>query len=545
MSMVALRNSVGRFDLNIFAEGFLKGLLNILYGYNLENLNVEKKNVPSIDLADKTKRVAFQITSSDSAKKIHSTIQTFISERLYEQYDRLRFLIIKGRRKQFRADFQTQGQLHFNKEEDILTFYDLFDYINGLETEKVIQIAKYLDSELPELLEHIAKLIREDARLINSPAPEQAANNLKLYLFNVGLGHTVLLHLPNGEYGLINFCYQAGLNQTEPPSLTYLNELIRKGLPVTIAFVLVTDINLDAIKGASRFFEWAIANNINVREVWLGPSFLMSIFDIAGLQKHERHRFYRSTFGNELLKQTLAFKDKYKRLEQFKEISEIIGFTKARDKTPKFLINIGQILLQHNTHRLLCLSSPFHVPYAPVLLIEAGSYRLIFGGEASQQAWARIHKELQEENIEHEADLIIASHSGSKHSSDKKVWKSLMGENKTVHVMFSASERPYGHPHRETLQDISNAASEKNVDLHVHSTNAATNDIVKNYPVILKKSQKRPSRPLEVEVTLKPMRPARAPSRKSSLIAFEAEFLNDGLKNIIVRSIISEPSDEF
>jgi hypothetical protein len=58
MSMVRLRTSSGRFDLNIIAEDFFRDLLNIVYGYNLKNLNRDNKNNPSVDLADTANKLA-------------------------------------------------------------------------------------------------------------------------------------------------------------------------------------------------------------------------------------------------------------------------------------------------------------------------------------------------------------------------------------------------------------------------------------------------------------------------------------------------------
>jgi len=228
MSMVALRNSAGRFDLNILAEDFFKGLLNLAYGYHLENVNKENKNTPAIDLADKEKRLAFQVTSSDSARKIEKTIQSFVRLRMYEQYDRLCFLIITDKKKRYRVPFQTGGQLVFDVRKDILTVYDLFRHISGLEIESLSQLSKYLQNELPDLIERIAALISSDIRPISHSASNQITNNLKLFLFNVDVGYNILMHLTNGEYGLIGLSYSAQLAQYEPPSLTYLKDLERQ-----------------------------------------------------------------------------------------------------------------------------------------------------------------------------------------------------------------------------------------------------------------------------------------------------------------------------
>jgi hypothetical protein len=56
-------------DQNIIAESFFAKLLNIIYGYNLINLNSIEKNCPAVDLGDINKRIFFQVTSTTNRKK--------------------------------------------------------------------------------------------------------------------------------------------------------------------------------------------------------------------------------------------------------------------------------------------------------------------------------------------------------------------------------------------------------------------------------------------------------------------------------------------
>ena len=48
---------------------------------------------------------------------------------------------------------------------------------------------------------------------------------LKLFLFNVGQGDHMLIELPNGEFGIIDFYYQTNMNQNCVPALVYLKKL--------------------------------------------------------------------------------------------------------------------------------------------------------------------------------------------------------------------------------------------------------------------------------------------------------------------------------
>src|SRR4030042_4118920 len=71
-------NSINQYHINIHAENFLIPVLNEVFDLDLENLNIsQKKNFPSIDLADFKNRVAFQITATNDQKKIKDSLEKF------------------------------------------------------------------------------------------------------------------------------------------------------------------------------------------------------------------------------------------------------------------------------------------------------------------------------------------------------------------------------------------------------------------------------------------------------------------------------------
>ena len=62
---VSILNAVNLYDINIVAEDFFPGLLNLIYGYELKNANYLEKNAPAIDLVDPKNRIAVQVTSDN------------------------------------------------------------------------------------------------------------------------------------------------------------------------------------------------------------------------------------------------------------------------------------------------------------------------------------------------------------------------------------------------------------------------------------------------------------------------------------------------
>lgn len=62
-------------DLNIYAENFYRDLLNLLYGYQLENANKKEQNCKGIDLIDKYNNIFIQVTSNTSKDKIKKSLE--------------------------------------------------------------------------------------------------------------------------------------------------------------------------------------------------------------------------------------------------------------------------------------------------------------------------------------------------------------------------------------------------------------------------------------------------------------------------------------
>ncbi|SDB66056.1 SMEK domain-containing protein [Butyrivibrio sp. INlla16] len=146
---VEVRNAISLFDINIVAEDFYAGLLNIILDTNLINENIIQKNIAGIDLVDDNNRLVIQVTSDNTSEKIQHTIDLFISGELFLKYDQLKVLILT-KRKKYRTNFDTKGKFVFDKAVDIWDVCDLIDMIRPLDIDKLKCINEYLDKELYE-----------------------------------------------------------------------------------------------------------------------------------------------------------------------------------------------------------------------------------------------------------------------------------------------------------------------------------------------------------------------------------------------------------
>lgn len=190
---VALLNAVNLYDINIIAEDFFPGLLNLIYGYELKNINTIEKNAPAIDLFDKKNKISIQVTSDNDSKKINHTIKEFIDNETYKEYKRLIVLILTHKKK-YSADFDTDGKFVFDKKKDIWDTEDLIKEIRGLETEKIKKISSYLSIELNDKcynarqtqaneVETITDLIEyiSEHRNVKKPCETEIDPNYKIY----------------------------------------------------------------------------------------------------------------------------------------------------------------------------------------------------------------------------------------------------------------------------------------------------------------------------------------------------------------------------
>ena len=142
-------DKINLYDINITSENFYAGLLNLIMGWNLRNVNFSEKNTPGIDLVDDDNKITVQVTSNNTSDKIKHTIDEFIKKKSYEKYSRL-IVLISTEKKNYTAIFDTQQTFEFDKENDIWDVSDLIQKINALSTDQQKKIYEYLQVEMGE-----------------------------------------------------------------------------------------------------------------------------------------------------------------------------------------------------------------------------------------------------------------------------------------------------------------------------------------------------------------------------------------------------------
>ncbi|MBN4864781.1 MULTISPECIES: SMEK domain-containing protein [Providencia] len=135
------------FDLNIVAEDFYADLLNIIYGWNLVNLNHAELNRAAIDLGDRQQKIAVQITSNRRKDKLQKTINLFNEHNLSKEYSTLKIVII-GEKTRLNSTLNLPLGINFNAKNDILDDTTLISDISSLSIDKLHKIISLIKKDV-------------------------------------------------------------------------------------------------------------------------------------------------------------------------------------------------------------------------------------------------------------------------------------------------------------------------------------------------------------------------------------------------------------
>lgn len=143
---------LGHLNLNIEIEYFFRDVLNAMHDWNLDNRNdLFGKNAESIDLSSTTRRIAVQVTTTQTAAKIRDTLKKFLPK-LGSQYDRLIFIYPALTKSKTNAPFEKQlDGFDFNAFRDRWDLSDLLTKAQSLEIGKQNALVELVRQELRPL----------------------------------------------------------------------------------------------------------------------------------------------------------------------------------------------------------------------------------------------------------------------------------------------------------------------------------------------------------------------------------------------------------
>ncbi|MEN4750740.1 SMEK domain-containing protein [Pseudomonas sp. Ps21-P2] len=131
---IEMDNKSSLYDRNSHMERYFKQILNAVYEINLVSTNLGISNYPAIDLKDSSRKIAYQVTSTNTKQKITNTIKTFFEHELEKEIDTLNFLVLKNIEGP-KISTGREGGVDY----EVITIFDLSRIIADLDDEKQIE----------------------------------------------------------------------------------------------------------------------------------------------------------------------------------------------------------------------------------------------------------------------------------------------------------------------------------------------------------------------------------------------------------------------
>ena len=159
-------NDLNLKDKNIFLEDAMAYLLNCIYDINLVNTNFEISNYPVIDLKDEVNRVAVQVTTNTTSRKVQKTLDNFFDKEFERKFNKL--LIIVFDDKTYSKNVNLKKKFNFNDKEHVITYDKLIKIIKNLPLSKLEAIYKYIDLSLRKHVYNVNWVINNTKRALNN-----------------------------------------------------------------------------------------------------------------------------------------------------------------------------------------------------------------------------------------------------------------------------------------------------------------------------------------------------------------------------------------
>lgn len=322
--------------------------------------------------------------------------------------------------------------------------------------------------------------------MTEQPSKPPRDRGLTVYLFNVGQGDHMLLRLPNGQYGIIDFFHEP--NMSAPPAMGYLQKVRRRlhridpKRPLVISFLCISHPDYDHLKGLETFLNWIDdeRNNIQLNNLWIWPGNIMhqlkKVYEDHGNSVEKSHKTSMSSDASRQLEALFEFSKRRSRSKKrrvkiqeisgVKKLGEDVGGVKAVALAPldQHVRKFDRQAQRAFVRRFVSPGSrkgrnPDQNLLSSILLLIYGKHhRLLFGGDAGKVVWSESFQHYKEtgQQVDHgpfHGSFIKASHHGSKYSSSEDLWPDILLPQ--GHVAISAGNKSnFEHPHTETLDHI-------------------------------------------------------------------------------------------
>ncbi|MEZ8557953.1 SMEK domain-containing protein [Vibrio cyclitrophicus] len=144
-------SSINLHDGSVVSENLCARLMNLVYGFELDNSNLLKKNAEVIDLYDHKNQVSVQVTSNRKLPKVRGCLEKFIEKEFDKEYHELYVYILTTKQKAYKLDNVVKGDFSFDKSIHIIDRNTIITRVQSLKLPKQKEVLELLKSaiELP------------------------------------------------------------------------------------------------------------------------------------------------------------------------------------------------------------------------------------------------------------------------------------------------------------------------------------------------------------------------------------------------------------
>lgn len=206
------RGEFNMLDINVLAETFFAELMNLIFGYQLKNINLFERNAKAIDLIDTENKIIVQVSSDNSKGKVQSSLSGIKEEYKKSKYHFIFISISKAVTNLKKQSFEIPKGIKFDPKNDCYDNKTLITYMvskvtEGIEgIERIKSVSKYLNetvvytgpkSVVPDFVfpfEDANNLIARDTAVVKLYNIVKGNRVTNLYGFG-GSGKTSLINL--------------------------------------------------------------------------------------------------------------------------------------------------------------------------------------------------------------------------------------------------------------------------------------------------------------------------------------------------------------
>lgn len=144
---IKLKSAVNLLDTNILSEDVFKNILNIIYGWNLQNANTVEQNIKAIDLVDDDAKILVQVSSDNSKTKVQSSLSKIELPR-YSGYSFKFVCISKDVTHLKKSSIDVPAGIFFDADTDCYDVKRLLRDVKTKDIDRIASLASYLEKSI-------------------------------------------------------------------------------------------------------------------------------------------------------------------------------------------------------------------------------------------------------------------------------------------------------------------------------------------------------------------------------------------------------------